>query len=98
MRLVLERLAEQGEELFGTPHHPYEEEAAFVVEMENCPYCAEIARRGQAEGRAIARPVCHIPAAAIEEMMEWATGEKHLVEETACIALGEPTCRFRIAK
>jgi hypothetical protein len=37
---VLERLAEQGEDLYGTPHHLHEDEDAFFVEMENCPYCA----------------------------------------------------------
>jgi predicted hydrocarbon binding protein len=98
MRLVLERLVEQGQDLYGNPHHLHEEEAAFVVEMDDCPYCAEITRRGQADGRAIARPVCHIPASIIDEMMEWATGQKHLVEETACIAMGDPTCRFRVAR
>jgi bacteriochlorophyll 4-vinyl reductase len=98
MRLVLERLAEQSEELYGTPHRLHEEDAAFVVEMEDCPYCAEIARRGQVEGKVSARPVCHIPASTFEETLEWATGQKHLVEETACIAMGDPACRFRMAK
>jgi len=98
MRLVLERLVEQGEDLYGTPHHLHEEEAAFFVEMEDCPFCAEIARRARAAGKAIARPVCHIPASTIEETIEWGTGQKHLVEETACIATGDATCRFRIAR
>lgn len=98
MRLVLERLAEQGQDLYGTPHTLHEEDDAFVVEMEDCPYCAEIARRRQAEAKAIARPVCHIPASIIDEMLEWATGRVHLVEETACIAQGDPACRFRIAR
>jgi hypothetical protein len=98
MRLVLERLVEQGEDLVGTPHHFYEEDDAFIVEMEDCPYCAEIDRRAREEGTVIGRPVCHIPAAIVEEMMEWATGQKRLVEETACIALGDRACRFRIAK
>jgi hypothetical protein len=98
MRLVLERLAEQGEDLVGTPHHLHEDDDAFVVEMEDCPYCAEIARRARLEDAVVTRPVCHIPAALVEEMMEWATGQKHLVEETECIAMGAPACRFRIAK
>ena len=98
MRLVLERLAEQGQDLYGNVHHLEETDDAFVVEMEDCPYCAEINRRRQAEGQVIARPVCHIPASIIDEMIEWATGQKHLVEETACIAMGDPACRFRIAR
>lgn len=98
MRLVLERLAEQGEDLYGSPHHLREEDPAFFIEMPGCPYCAEITRRSIAENRSIARPVCHIPVAAVSEMIEWATGQKHLVEEVDCIALGAPACRFRINK
>jgi predicted hydrocarbon binding protein len=98
MKLVLDRLAEQGEDLYGTPHHLYEEENAFFIEMPNCPYCAEIARRRAEGNRPITRPVCHIPVAAVAEMIEWAMGQKHLVEEVACIAVGDPECRFRISK
>jgi predicted hydrocarbon binding protein len=98
MKLVLDRLAEQGEELYGTPHHLHEEENAFFIDMPGCPYCAEIARRRMEENRLVTRPVCHIPVAAVAEMMEWAMGQKHLVEEVACIAVGDPECRFRISK
>lgn len=98
MRIILERLAGQGEELCGTPHHLHEESEAFVVEMPSCPYCAEITRRAAAARKPVARPVCHMPLAAIDEMVEWVTGQKHLVEEVACIATGEPACCFRVAR
>jgi predicted hydrocarbon binding protein len=98
MKLVLDRLADQGEELYGTPHYLREEEIAFFIEMPDCPYCAEIARRRVEGSRPVTKPVCHIPVAAIAEMVEWATGQKHLVEEVACIAVGDPECRFRISK
>lgn len=98
MQLVLERLAEQGEELYGTPHYLEEEENAFIIEMPDCPYCSEIARRRAAPAKPVTRPVCHIPLAAVAEMVEWAMGRKHLVEEVACIALGDPACCFRISK
>ncbi|MGD9049547.1 MAG: 4-vinyl reductase [Anaerolineae bacterium] len=98
MQVVLDRLAEQGEDLYGTPHHLYEEDNAFIVEMPDCPYCAEITRRHIDQNKAIAKPVCHIPASVIAEMMEWATGQVHLVEEVACIALGDPACHFRVSK
>jgi predicted hydrocarbon binding protein len=98
MQLVLDRLAEQGEDLYGTPHHLHEEENAFVIEMPDCPYCAEIVRRRVSQNKPVTRPVCHIPVAAVSEMMEWAMGQKHLVEEVACIALGDPACQFRISK
>jgi hypothetical protein len=98
MQLVLDRVAEQGKDLYGSPHHLREEDNAFFIEMPGCPYCAEITRRSLAENRPITRPVCHIPVAAVSEMFEWAMGQKHLVEEVDCIALGAPACRFRISK
>ena len=98
MKLVLDRLAEQGEELYGTPHHLHEEENAFFIEMPDCPYCAAIVQRHLSEKKPVTRPVCHIPLAAVSEMIEWATGEVHLVEEVACIAVGDPACQFRISK
>jgi predicted hydrocarbon binding protein len=98
MQIVLDRLADQGEDLYGTPHHLHEEENAYIIEMPDCPYCAEITRRRVAEGKPITKPVCHIPVAAVTEMVEWAMGQKHLVEEVACIAVGDPVCRFRVSK
>ena len=98
LQLVVERLAEQGEELYDCPHHLHEDEYAFFIEMPDCPYCAEITRRSVAENRPVAKPVCHIPVAAVSETIEWAMGQKHLVEEVNCIALGAPACRFRISK
>lgn len=98
MQFMVERLAEQGEDLYGSPHHLHEEDQAYIIEMPDCPYCAEITRRSAAENRPIARPVCHIPVAAVSEMMEWTMGQKHMVEEVDCIALGAPACRFRISK
>ena len=98
MRIVLEKLVAQGEEMYGATYHLAEEENAFLLSIESCHYCAAITHHAQAAGRQISRPVCHIPTAIIAEMIEWATGQKHLVEETACIATGDPACRFRISK
>jgi predicted hydrocarbon binding protein len=102
MQIVLDKLAEQGEELYGTPHLLQEEENAFILEMPDCPHCAEIARSaGEGhlhEKNPITQPVCYIPVAAVAEMVEWATGQTHLVEEVACIARGDPACRLRISK
>lgn len=98
MRIVLDKLAEQGEEMYGSSYHLYEEDDAFFLEIGECVYCAEITRRSQAQSRPVTKPVCNIPAAIVEEMIEWATGQKHLVEEVACIAQGAPACRFRVGK
>ena len=98
MRIVLEKLVSQGEEMYGATYHLAEEKDAFVLSIESCHYCAAITRHAQEAERQISRPVCHIPTAIIAEMVEWATGQRHLVEETACIATGDPACRFRISK
>lgn len=98
MALILEKVEEEGVELYGNPHHLREEEDAFYMEISDCPYCAEIARRAQEGLLAVTRPVCLIPAAVMQEMVEWGTGNRHPVREVACIALGDPACVFQIAK
>lgn len=98
MRIVLEKLVEQSEDLYGTPHHLDENEAAFVIEMPSCPHCAGISRHASTTNQPVGKPVCHIPLGMIDEMVEWVTGQKHLVEEVTCIAMGDPACRFRVAR
>jgi predicted hydrocarbon binding protein len=98
MQIVLDKLATQGEEMYGASHHLKEESDAFLLEIENCPYCAEIVRRQTAQNKPITKPVCHIPLSIIDEMMNWATDQPHLVEEVACMARGDAVCSFRISK
>lgn len=98
MQFVLERLVEQSTDMYGASYHLEERENAFFLEMTQCPFCTEISRRRGAENRPVTKPVCHIPAAVIAELIEWATSNKHLVQEIACIATGDPACRFRVSK
>jgi predicted hydrocarbon binding protein len=98
MQIVLDRLADQGADMYGASYHLEEEDNAFFFEISGCPYCAEITHRSLEKNRVVSKPVCHIPLAIIDEMMEWVTGQKHLVEEVACIAVGDPACCFRVAK
>jgi predicted hydrocarbon binding protein len=98
MRIVLNKLAEQEADLYGASYQLEDHEDAFLFSISECPYCAEIGRRSRAQSKPIDRAVCHIPKAIVTEMMEWATGEKHLVEEVACIAMGDSACRFRVSK
>jgi predicted hydrocarbon binding protein len=98
IELILQKVEEEGTELYGNPHHLREEEDAFVMEIQGCPYCAEIARRARAGELSVAHPVCHIATAVYQEMVEWGTGHSHPASETACIALGDPACVFRVAK
>jgi len=98
MHYVLQRLADQGAETYGASYQLDEDAEALFFEIADCPYCAEIARQSQGRNQPVTRAVCHIPAAILDGMMEWITGEKHLVEEVACVALGADVCRFRIGK
>jgi predicted hydrocarbon binding protein len=98
MQFVLSKLAEQGAEMYGASYRLDEEDNAFFLEISECPYCAEITRRSLEQSKPVSKPVCYIPAAIVDEMMEWTTGQKHLVEEVACTAVGDPACRFRVAK
>jgi predicted hydrocarbon binding protein len=98
MQIVLDRLAQQGEEMYGVTYRVEETSDAFFLDINDCPYCAAISQRRRAQNKPIAKPVCHIPAAMIDEMVEWATDQKRLVEEVACIAMGDRACTFRIGK
>jgi hypothetical protein len=98
MQIVLDKLVEQTREIFDVPCNLHEDLDAFLFDIRDCPYCAEITRRSGEQNKPLSKPVCHIPAAMLEEMVEWATGEKHLVEEVACIAQGAPACRFRVGR
>jgi hypothetical protein len=98
IEIVLDRLVDQGTEIYGVPHQAEEEDDAFYLEIAQCPYCAEIGRRSKLRNDRIAKPVCHMPVAMLDEMVEWATGQRHLVEEVACMAQGAAACRFRIGK
>jgi hypothetical protein len=93
LRLALERLAARGEALFGTAHQLREGPDAFYLVVTDCPHCAAIPPEQH-----LRRPVCHLVAAAVADTVEWATGEKHLVEEVSCIAQGDHECRFRVAR
>jgi predicted hydrocarbon binding protein len=98
MQIVLDQLCKEGEDIYGTPHHLEETNDAFDLVMESCPYCAEIIKQSTATGQPVIRAVCQIPAAVIDEMVQWITGEPHPVEEVECIALGASACRFRVDK
>jgi predicted hydrocarbon binding protein len=98
MPIVLDQLADWDEAMYGVPYRLHEDNSAFYLTIHDCLYCAEITRRSRAEDEPIPKPVCHLPVAMVAEMVEWATGQRHLVEEITCIAQGATACRFRIAK
>jgi len=98
LQRVLESLVDEGTEMYGAVYRLAESADAYYLEIADCPYCAEIALRSQKLHKPVIKPVCYSPRAIIDEMTEWGTGEKHLVEEVACVAQGAPACRFRVGK
>jgi predicted hydrocarbon binding protein len=60
----------------------------FLWHIERCPVCWK--RRTDV-------PVCHLAVGLIQEALYWVTGGKYFgVEETACIAKGDPVCTIMI--
>lgn len=63
----------------------------FIYTIHRCPVCW---------GRTHAdKPVCHIARGVIEEALKWVSGGSEFrVNETRCIAMGDPVCDFVIQK
>jgi predicted hydrocarbon binding protein len=58
--------------------------------IERCPLCW---------GRHTESPACHLAVGVLQEALQWVSSGKHfLVEETCCIAHGDPTCTIVIEK
>lgn len=49
-----------------------------------------------AEGQRDSHPICYVTQGLIGESLFWATGQRFDVEETACKAMGQDTCQFKI--
>jgi predicted hydrocarbon binding protein len=58
--------------------------------VQPCPLCWQ---------RKAETPCCHLAVGLFQEALFWISGGKnYLVEETSCIATGDPTCTFEIAR
>ena len=89
IKLVLSRSAKIGEEVLHSPHRTYETPEGYFVEITNSPYCV---------GLTYDHGVCYFPVGFYGEALRWATGETYVVTETACVAAGDPICRFHITR
>ena len=49
-------------------------------------------------GRQSDKPVCHLYVGSIAEGVRWVTGQVYHVEETYCMAKGDPYCRFEVTE
>jgi predicted hydrocarbon binding protein len=73
-----------------------EDQDKFLLwHIERCPMCWErLAMKGQSN-----RPTCQISVGLLQEAFYWVSGGKYFnVEETHCIAMGDPTCTIVIEK
>jgi predicted hydrocarbon binding protein len=62
----------------------------FLWHIDRCPICWK---------RHTETPVCHLAVGILQESLYWASGGKvYNVEETACIAMGDPACTIVIEK
>jgi predicted hydrocarbon binding protein len=65
-----------------------EQNGKLFWNIERCPLCWE---------RQTSEPVCQLAAGLLQESLYWVSGGKIFnVEETACIARGDPACTFEI--
>ena len=54
---------------------------------QNCTVCF---------GRVDSSPVCFLRSGFLSEAVRWATDREFIFEETACIASGDPYCRYNL--
>ncbi|MCI0520217.1 MAG: 4-vinyl reductase [Chloroflexi bacterium] len=67
-----------------------EDAERFLWQIERCPVCW---------GRKTSRVVCHLAVGILQEALYWVSSGKYFhVEETACIARGDPACTILIEK
>lgn len=67
-----------------------EDPSRFFLHIENCPFC---------QGRHSDVAVCHLAVGLLQEALYWISGGKHFhIEETNCIAKGDPRCSLVIQK
>ena len=94
MRLLLEKLAEQGAERYtSSSDAPLIE----VREEDDC-FLLVHTERFESEGITSDTSVCNVYAGMLQYLIKWITGHNHEVEEIECRAMGYPADVFRIMK
>jgi len=90
MRIGIEVVAEISNRYSGQRVVLGEGRDSYFVVLERCGFC---------EGLRADVPICAFPVGLLEETLFWVTrGNRFLVEETSCIACGDPVCTIRIGK
>jgi hypothetical protein len=92
--LMMNGLTNELARALGNQHKFYREGEDFILDIYDCPYCAEIVRSGMPPPHP---NVCHIPVAFYETAIAWASGSPHTVQEISCRASNKQDyCRFKI--
>jgi bacteriochlorophyll 4-vinyl reductase len=66
-----------------------ETENGFAYVARKCSVCY---------GRHSDKPICHLYVGSIGEAVRWVTGQVYQVQETHCLAKGDPYCRFEVTE
>ena len=62
----------------------------FSWQVNRCPLCWQ---------RVVDEPCCQLAVGLFQEALFWISGGKtYMVEETSCIAAGDPACTFEISR
>ncbi len=92
--LAMGRLTAELTRALGYRHEFRREGEDFILDIYDCPYCAELLRR---QIKPKEEHVCHIPVAFYQAALNWASGDPHTVQEISCrLTSGEAYCRFKI--
>lgn len=96
--LPLEEKLREGASIFAEIFNRYSDQRVVVEDdaenfywkIERCPVCW---------GRKSDAPVCHLAVGLLQEALYWVSGGKFYdVEETRCVAMGDPVCCIVIGK
>ena len=86
--LILEGIIEAEQKFYSQGESWIEQKNGQISFIEqNCLVCC---------GRQESSPTCHLRSGYLNEAIRWATEVEYQFQETACIATGDPYCRFSV--
>lgn len=86
--LILEAIIDAEQNIYPQGESWIEQKNGQISIIEqNCLVCC---------GRQESSPICHLRTGYLNEAIRWATDGEFQFQETACIATGDPYCRFSI--
>ena len=93
--MALSRLTDELSRAMGYQHVFRREGEDFLLDIHQCPYCAELLHRPNATPIA---HFCHVPTAFYEAAINWASGDPHTVQEISCRVTSpdQDYCRFKV--